>query len=329
MKKYYIYAFLDKSKPGKYLYEDIKFEYEPFYIGKGCDDRIIVSKYDRESPFKVRKIKKIIANGGEIISIKIFENLENLKSLEIEKELIRKIGRRDLNLGPLTNQTDGGDGRINSPHSDETKKKISETKRSQNRKGYSLPEQQIEYLKLINSGENNPFYGKNHTKEVKEDHSKRVSGQNHPMFGKKHSKETIEKIKTNRLKSINLENQIRISKESNSKKILQFDLDGNFIQEFESIKEASNYTKLSESLIGKTCRGVVKNPRKFLFKFKLEKDKTFRNSFKIKIGDKFVIENTEHVLVKRNKKSVIARYNNDLITIRYIDHPFLLEKKIL
>ena len=34
MKKYYVYVFLDKSKPGNFEYGDLKFDFEPFYIGK-------------------------------------------------------------------------------------------------------------------------------------------------------------------------------------------------------------------------------------------------------------------------------------------------------
>lgn len=175
MKKYYIYAFLDGTKPGNYHYGEYIFNFEPFYIGKGCDGRIYNSKFDRYSPFKIRKINKIIRNGGEVFPIKMMENLENIQSLEMEKMFINIIGRRDLGLGPLTNQTDGGDGRLNSPHSNETKNKISLTKISQNRRGHKLPENQVEFLRSINKGENNPFFGKTHTDKIKEEQSKRVS----------------------------------------------------------------------------------------------------------------------------------------------------------
>jgi len=104
MKKYYIYVFLDKSKPGIYKFDYFEFDYEPFYVGKGTGNRIKSSLYDKESPFKVNKINKIKNSGGEIISIKLYENLENNESLEIEKLLISKIGRRDLGLGTLVNQ---------------------------------------------------------------------------------------------------------------------------------------------------------------------------------------------------------------------------------
>jgi group I intron endonuclease len=329
MKNYYVYAFLDKSKPGNFNYGDLNFDYEPFYIGKGTGDRITTSLLDRESPFKVNKIKKIKKSGGEILKIKLFENLENDVALEKEIEVIKKIGRRDLKVGPLVNQTDGGDGRLTSPHSDETKRKISETKKSQKIIAYSvnpMTQEQREHLKQINQGENNPMFGKNHTEQVKEEQSLRVSGLNHPMFGKKHDEETLKKIKENRNKNANQDKMNQLSKEVNSKSVLQFNLDGKFIQEFCSIKEASEKTGCSESIIGKCCRGVIKKPRKYIFKFKDSESFVLRNSFKIKIDDIFEINNLQYKLIKRNKSSVIVEKNNQIISFRKKDFPFLFEK---
>jgi hypothetical protein len=76
MSRHYIYVFLDCFKPGNYEYGELKFEYEPFYIGKGVNDRIITSKCDKKT-FKSQKIKSIKSKGGEIISYKIFENLSS------------------------------------------------------------------------------------------------------------------------------------------------------------------------------------------------------------------------------------------------------------
>jgi len=326
MKCYYVYVFLDPRKPGKFIYEDLEFDYEPFYIGKGCDDRIYVSKYDRGDSYKVRKIRGINESGLEIISKKLVDNLSNEESLEVEKSLIKKIGRRNLELGPLTNLTDGGEGRLTSPHSEDTKKKISNTKKSQNLHSV-ISEKQREILRNINQGEKNPMFGKTHTEEVKRKHSDLVSGFNHPMFGKKHDKSTRRKIAENRRKSISQEEINQISAEFNSKSVLQYDLEGNFIQQFKSVKEASQILGLSESLIGKTCRGVIKKPRKFIFKFKNPEDLTMRNSYVIKEGDSMIIGDIQYILVKRNNRTAIVRMGNDLITLKYRDCPILVEKR--
>jgi group I intron endonuclease len=245
-------------------------------------------------------------------------------------EVIQKIGRRDLKVGPLVNQTDGGDGRLTSPHSDETKRKISETKKSQKIIAYSanpMTQDQREHLIEINQGENNPFFGKKHTEEVKEKHSLRVSGTNHPMWGKKHNEETIKKIRERRNASVDKEKMVQLSKEINSKSVMQYRLDGEFIKEFSSIKEASKFTGCSESIIGKCCRGVIKNPRKFIFKFKNSESLELINSYVIKIGDDFEFDGSIYKLFKRNKSSAIGEKSGELFTFRKKDFINLFEKK--
>jgi len=175
-------------------------------------------------------------------------------------------------------------------------------------------------------GENNPMFGRHHTDVIKEEQSLRVSGLNHPMFGKTHNNETINKIKESRNKSVDQNELNKMSHDRNIKSVLQYSLDNKFICEYESIKIASEITGISESVIGKNCRGDIKKPRRFIFKFRDESSKILNNSYRYKIGDSF----HDFVLVKRNKKTCIMTCsNNDLYTFRYKEYPELWSKNII
>lgn len=52
-----------------------------------------------------------------------------------------------------------------------------------------------------------------------------------------------------------------------SKKVNQYDLDGNFIQSFSSTKEAGKQLKFSSSLIAGVCRGNHKQTHGYVFKY--------------------------------------------------------------
>ena len=331
MERFYVYVFLDSTKPGEWIYEDLKFDFEPFYIGKGTADRMINSKCDKKT-FKSNKIKSIKEKGGEVISMKIFGNLSVEESIKIEIELIKKIGRRELDLGPLTNLTDGGDGRWNGKNPPESIERARQSRIKTNNKlreqghDFSPSEETRMKLRAVNLGENNPMYGKTHTDEVKEKQSLRMVGSNHPMFGKKLSEETIKLVKEKRNAAVDQEKMNEESRQRNNKAILQYSLDGEFIEEFESIKVAAEVTGLSESLIGKTCRGVVKNPRKFMFRFKDEESVVFSNSYRIRVGD--IVDG--YKLIKRNKASVTCENSDgEIVNLRRKEYPIFWEKKSL
>lgn len=108
MKKvYYVYVYLDPRKKGEYCYGDYKFDYEPFYVGKGIGNRylkhLLENSKNTSNHFKHRIINKIRDVGLEPIIIKVKTGLGENKSYEIETELIKLIGRRCINEGPLTN----------------------------------------------------------------------------------------------------------------------------------------------------------------------------------------------------------------------------------
>jgi hypothetical protein len=163
--KYYIYLFLDPNKKGEYIYGNYKFEYEPFYVGKGrkyetsSSDRINTHFRPsslKKNTYKNNKIKKILNDGQYPIIVKVKENIDEPTAFIIEKEIILAIGRYKTKTGPLTNQTDGGEGpsgikrkkaslatrkkisesligkrgrNTGNKHTEETKKQISETKK--------------------------------------------------------------------------------------------------------------------------------------------------------------------------------------------------------
>src|SRR3972149_6442219 len=87
--KYYVYAYLDPRKPGKYQYPglDFSFLYEPFYIGKGTRLRFKSHLYNSgkgNNLFKDRKIEKIFKEANiEPYIIFLENNISNEDSLKI------------------------------------------------------------------------------------------------------------------------------------------------------------------------------------------------------------------------------------------------------
>lgn len=132
---FYVYIYFDPRSKSSFKYGNLEFEYEPFYVGKGKGDRMFVHLKQTGRCNKVNKINSIRKSGLEPLIIKYKEGLDEDKAFELEIELIKRIGRKCLKEGPLTNLHDGGffgsaSGEKNSffgkHHSDETKKVMSE-----------------------------------------------------------------------------------------------------------------------------------------------------------------------------------------------------------
>lgn len=101
----------------------------PFYVGKGSPGpRVLCHLRDAtntsEKTHKLNTIRKVLREGGELL-YSVSPHDSHSEALAAERALISKIGRYDLSLGPLTNQTDGGEGALNP--SEESKSKHRKT----------------------------------------------------------------------------------------------------------------------------------------------------------------------------------------------------------
>ena len=104
---YYVYIYLDPRKTGIFIYDDLKFDHEPFYVGKGRGNRIIKSLNDPFSnKMKKLKIKEIKDNGLEPITIIIKKDLSENESYFLEKNTILKTG-----IENITNKSKGSSSR--------------------------------------------------------------------------------------------------------------------------------------------------------------------------------------------------------------------------
>ncbi len=146
-------------------------------------------------------------------------------------------------------------------HSEETKNKISE----------------------MQKGEKNNLYGKQHKEETKIKMSNAHIGNKNPMFGKTHSSSVRKKISEgNKNKTViwseqakeKLSNSLKLKRNEIikrvSKPVLQFDLEGNLIKEWESGKVASEILNCSKQHISACCLGKRKTHKGFIWKFKNE-----------------------------------------------------------
>ena len=205
----------------------------PFYVGKGKGRRAYVHLTACKRPkhccydaFFYKKLRKMLSKGIEptIEIIQRFSKSE--EALKFEVSDIKRIGRRNLGLGPLTNLTDGGEGSLGYVISNETKQKISNA-----------------LLGRVISKETRQKMGDfQRGKKYSEETRRKMS---EASRGRQHTKETRRKIG-----------------EALHKPISCFDSLGNFIEYFDAVKDVvrSGFTPcgVSSCLTGryKTHKGL-------------------------------------------------------------------------
>jgi len=158
---------------------------QPFYVGIGKTTKRAYSKYGRNIFWN--KITNVTDYVVEILH----EDILWKEACEIEVNLIKKFGRKDLNQGILCNMTDGGDGNVNwTP-----KLRIEQSKRMKNQiphnKGILMSQEQKDKISKtriennLSKGSNNPMFGKKgilspHYGKLKPEHSLKLKGKKKP-----------------------------------------------------------------------------------------------------------------------------------------------------
>ena len=227
---FYVYVYLDTRKPGKYIYGDYSFDYEPFYVGKGTGDRSKSHLWEtagrNTNQYKFNKIQKIKKETGKNpIVILVKENLFEKESYELEIKYITTVGRYDLKKGPLTNHSDGGDGPKNL--SQETRDKMSTSR-----------------------------MGKKHSEETKD---KISNGNKH----RKPKEEYIVKYGIEAYKSL-----ILTKDEVNKKYILQYSLDGEFLKEHKGIDKIAKELEINCTAMCACLKGKCPTIAGYMWKYK-------------------------------------------------------------
>lgn len=172
-----------------YVYQYLREDGTPYYIGKGKGDRAWKkwSKKDIKPPTDISRI------------VLVAECLTEDAAFDLEKKLISEYGRKDLGTGILHNKTEGGEG--SSGHKT---------------KGWKWSEES----KAKRRGSGNPAYGKTtsnkqketcrniHTGRIHSDESKKkrsdamkgkFTGEKSPVFGRKKTSKEIEKYLKSRV----------------------------------------------------------------------------------------------------------------------------------
>lgn len=132
-----------------YVYQYLREDGTPYYIGKGKDTRAWDKHSNIQLPSDISRISLIR------------DNLDENVAHELEIKLIAEYGRKDLGTGILHNKTNGGEGTSGTLVSDETRAKMSAARR-----GKKLSEETRAKMSAVRKGRSNGKEGTKHSVET-------------------------------------------------------------------------------------------------------------------------------------------------------------------
>lgn len=242
-----------------FLYE-IKFPDGYFYIGITKNLKLRFSQHKRSKYPVGVKIRESGLQEEELYNI-IFSSDCQFDVIELEEFLVdEELLKNEKCLNIATGGAKGGYFK-NKKHT-----KISKSKISNSLKGRFFSEEHRKKIGVATKKRMTGYVCSKETRIKLGKSSKRLwqdpsfrKNQLEKMKSRKHSEETKNKISLSHQKG---------EKHHNAKAILCFDVYNNFIDEFGSIKIASDYFGIPPCYISKILRGTIKNPSRFIFKYK-------------------------------------------------------------
>lgn len=288
----YVYAYCDPNELGSWKFEDIELKFKPFYIGKGKRSRkqthlIEANRAIRDEAIitnrKQRKIVKLLKKNQKPIIIVLRKNLSEEDSYDLEKRIVDHFKRIDFTDGILYNYKGGGSdyfevspetkakmrvAKLGKKLSPEHAAKLKETsQRTGKQRGETLKANETW---LANVRANNathkgrPSWNKDKSgykrTVTEEEHIKKAEMCRNNFSGPK-SEEHKRKL------SVSVSKIARKGKDNQSARIVsEFDLEMNFIQDFETIRSAAKSNQITVTQLN----------------YAIEKNKSINNKFYLK-----------------------------------------------
>lgn len=177
-----------------------------------------------------------------VILEEVFDE-DKVKLMEILREREKYYIKEKDSFKNGYNATEGGEGCAGYKHTIEHRNYISKVLT-----GRKMSPERIEQMQQFNLGNKN-WLGKTHTEESKKKMSDNKRGKK-MEFSDEHRKFLSESLRERR-----------------SVKVEQYSLDGLYIATYDSITVATKTARVDRESIYRSCEGLVKNPKKYIWKY--------------------------------------------------------------